>query len=152
LERGRGRRPARHPGSRGSLAFDQADFAGARSLARFFRRELHALPFSKQLEHGASHRTAVEEMLDSAFVADESKALVDQKSSDRPAWHIRVLRFNGPPRIILGVDKLAVTEGGPAEEAAHARSLSADDLPILPPSNDAILTLLGDAELETGQV
>jgi hypothetical protein len=26
-------------------------------------------------------------MLDSALIADETEAFVDQKSSDRPAWH-----------------------------------------------------------------
>jgi hypothetical protein len=83
------------PGMRqmGNLsAFDQTDFASARTLARLFRRELDTLTFAQQLEHGAPDRAAVEEVLDSAFVADEAEALVDQKPSDRPGWHTRVLR------------------------------------------------------------
>jgi hypothetical protein len=59
-------------------AFDQADLTGARTLAGLFRRELDALTFAQQLEHGASDRAAMEEMLDPTFVADEAEALVDQ--------------------------------------------------------------------------
>jgi hypothetical protein len=73
-------------------AFDQADFAGARAFAGFFDGELDALPLAKQLENRTSHRAAVEEVLDTALVADESESLVDQKASDRPGWHTRVLR------------------------------------------------------------
>jgi hypothetical protein len=73
-------------------AFDQTDFTSARTLARLFRRELDALTFAQQLEHGAPDRAAVEEVLDTAFVADEAEAFVDQKPSDRPGWHTRVLR------------------------------------------------------------
>jgi hypothetical protein len=73
-------------------AFDQADFAGARAFAGFFDGELDALPLAKQLENRTSHRAAVEEVLDTALVADESESLVDQKASDRPGRHTRVLR------------------------------------------------------------
>jgi hypothetical protein len=34
----------------------------------------------------------MEEVLDSAFVADEPEPLIDQKASDRPGRHTRVLR------------------------------------------------------------
>jgi hypothetical protein len=34
----------------------------------------------------------MEKVLDPAFVADEAETLVDQKPSDRPGWHTRVLR------------------------------------------------------------
>src|SRR5262245_40082609 len=67
---------------RSASAFDQPDFAGAGTLAGFFRRELHPLAFPQQLEHGAPHGTAVEEVLDPAFVADEAETLVDQQPSD----------------------------------------------------------------------
>jgi hypothetical protein len=73
-------------------AFDQAHFTGARSLAGIFLRELHALSFPQQLEHSASDGTAVEEVFDSTFIPDEAEAFVDQKASDRPGWHTRVLR------------------------------------------------------------
>src|SRR4051812_44959391 len=73
-------------------AFDEPDFSGPGSLAGFFLRELNPLAFAQQLEHGASDRAAVKEMFDSAFVADESEPLVDQKASDRSGRHTRVLR------------------------------------------------------------
>src|SRR5215813_3505003 len=68
-------------------AFDQPDFAGAGSLAGFFRRELHSLSFTQELEHCTSHRAAMEEVLDPALVANESEPLVDEKPRDRPGWH-----------------------------------------------------------------
>ena len=73
-------------------AFDEPDFAGARSFAGFLRGEFDALAFAQQLEHRAAHRAAMEEVLDSSFVADEPEPLVDQKASDRPGRHTRVLR------------------------------------------------------------
>jgi hypothetical protein len=72
--------------------FDQPDFAGARTLAGFFLREFDSLAFAQQLEYRAAHRAAVEEVLDSRFVANESETLIDQKASDRPGRHTRVLR------------------------------------------------------------
>jgi hypothetical protein len=72
--------------------FEQADFPSARALAGIFLREFDTLAFAKQLEHGASDRAAMEEVLDSPFVADESKPLVDQKASDSSGRHTRVLR------------------------------------------------------------
>jgi len=63
------------PQSGTKLSFDQADVAGARALLRIFRRELDALSFSKKLEHRAPHGAAVEEVLDSTLVADETRNL-----------------------------------------------------------------------------
>src|ERR1051326_2685042 len=68
-------------------AFDQPDFAGAGSLAGFFRRELHPLSFTQQLEHGATDGAAVKEVFDPTLVPDETKAFVDQQARDRPGWH-----------------------------------------------------------------
>src|SRR5678816_2183474 len=68
-------------------ALDQPDFSGARTLPGFFRRELHTLSFTKQLEHGTAYGAAMEEVLDPAFVADEAEPLVDEKPRDRPGWH-----------------------------------------------------------------
>ena len=59
-------------------AFDKPYVAGAWPLLGILRGELHTLTFAQQFEHGAPHRAAVEEVLDSAFVADEPEALVDQ--------------------------------------------------------------------------
>src|SRR6185295_5002280 len=78
------------PGVRGGRsALDQPDVAGARTLLRFFRRELDTLAFAQQLEHRAAHRASVEEVLDAAFVTDEPEPLVDKKSCNRPARHTR---------------------------------------------------------------
>jgi hypothetical protein len=73
-------------------AFDQSNFSGPGTLAGFLWRELHALPFAEELEHRTAHRASVKEVFDSAFIADEPEALVDQKSRDRSRWHTRVLR------------------------------------------------------------
>src|SRR4051812_38916085 len=69
------------------LPFDQTNVAGARTLLRVLRRELDPLTFPQQFEHGAAHRAAMEEMLDAAFVADESEPLVDEQPCDCPRWH-----------------------------------------------------------------
>jgi hypothetical protein len=76
-------------------------------------------------------------MLDSALVADESEAFVDQKSSDRPAWHTVSSGATDPPGIIPEVGKLSAGDG-PAEDAAQTLPGSADDLPIHPPSSGAV--------------
>jgi hypothetical protein len=60
------------------LSFDQSDVAGARALLRILRCEFHTLPLAEQLEHCTPHGTAMEEVLDTAFVSDESETLVDQ--------------------------------------------------------------------------
>src|SRR4051794_9412049 len=70
-----------------ALAFDQPDFTGPRALARFLGRELYPLALPEELEHGATYGAAVKEVLDTAFVADKSEPLVDQKPSNRPGWH-----------------------------------------------------------------
>jgi hypothetical protein len=64
--------------SRPDLSFDQSDVAGARALLRVLRCEFHALALAEQLEHCTPHRTAMEEVLDTAFVSDKSETLVDQ--------------------------------------------------------------------------
>jgi hypothetical protein len=73
-------------------AFDQPDFSGPGPLARFFRGEFNALTFAKQLEDRAAHRAAMKKVFDSSLVADEPEPLIDQKASDRPGRHTRVLR------------------------------------------------------------
>src|SRR5213083_2547378 len=72
------RRASRRTGSgRGARsAFDQPDFAGARTLAGFFGREFHPLAFTQELEHRAANRAAVEEVLDPPLIADEAEPLV----------------------------------------------------------------------------
>jgi hypothetical protein len=64
-------------------------------------------------------------MLDSAFVADESEPLIDQKASDRPGRHT-VSSDERSPGNIPKVGKLRGE--GPAEDAAQQYSGSADDL------------------------
>src|SRR5262249_31181200 len=71
------------------LAFDQANVTGARALLRLFRRELDALPFAQQLKDRAAHGAAVEEVLDSVLVADETEPFVDQEACDCPRRHTR---------------------------------------------------------------
>src|SRR6266567_2625984 len=81
---------------RPGLTFDQANVAGARSLLRILRSELHTLAFAKQLEHRAANGAAMKKMFDSAFIADKSESLVDEEPRDRPGWHTRVLRCSSP--------------------------------------------------------
>src|SRR5580765_1741326 len=83
--------PARadKPGRLRTSAFDQANISRARSLAGILGCKFHALPFAKKFENGASHRAAMEEVLDAALVADEAESLVDEKSCDCPGWHTR---------------------------------------------------------------
>jgi hypothetical protein len=73
-------------------AFDETNLPGSGALAGVFLRELDTLTFTQQLEHCAPHGTAVEKVFDSTFVADESEPFVDQKASDGPGRHTRVLR------------------------------------------------------------
>ena len=80
-------------------AFDKPYVAGARSLLGILGGEFHTLAFAQQFEHGAPHRAAVEEVLNSAFVADKPEALVDQQPSDSAVWHTQALRSD--PRGIL---------------------------------------------------
>jgi len=79
LERGR-------PVGRRSV-FDQADIAGPRALLRVLGRELHALAVTQQFEDGAPDRTPMEEVLEAILVSDESEALVDEETCDRPGRH-----------------------------------------------------------------
>jgi hypothetical protein len=74
------------------LAFDQPDVAGAGSFLGFFWSEFDALPLAKELEDGAAHRAAVEEVLDPAFVADESEPFVNEEACDSAGWHPETLR------------------------------------------------------------
>ena len=95
LQEGPGRLDA--PGrSWGALILDQANVSGAWTFRGFLDLEIDALPFAQQLEHGAAHRAAMEEMLDTSFVADEAEALIDEKSSDSTRRHTRILRRTAP--------------------------------------------------------
>ena len=79
-------------GGRG-LTFYEANVSCARTLLRILRSELDALTFAEQLENGAADRTPMEEVLDSAFIADKPETLVDQEPCDRAGRHTRVLRM-----------------------------------------------------------
>jgi hypothetical protein len=59
------------------LSFNEAHVSSARTLLRFLDGKLDTLAFPKQLEHRATNRATVEEMLQAGFIADESEALVD---------------------------------------------------------------------------
>jgi hypothetical protein len=59
------------------LTFDETHVSGARTLLGFLDREVDALAFSKQLEYRAPHGTAMKEVFESGFVANEPEALVD---------------------------------------------------------------------------
>jgi len=82
-----------------ALAFDQADVARTWAFLRVFWGEFDTLAFAKQLEHRAPDGAAMEEVLDSAFVADEPEALVDEESCDCPGWHSRSPPVRNPQRI-----------------------------------------------------
>jgi hypothetical protein len=90
----------------------------------------------------------MEEVLDSAFIADKSKAFVDQKSSDRPAWHT-VSSGVTPLGNIPKVSKLSGK--GRQEDAAQVlgerRQTTSN-----PPSSGARTVVAAHAELETAQV
>src|SRR2546423_2492766 len=86
-------------GKRVGSVFDEADVAGARSLLGILRREFDALTFAKQLEHRTAHRAAVKEVLNSAFVADEAEALIDQKSCNCAGRHTRGPPYRPPGKI-----------------------------------------------------
>lgn len=72
------------------LTFDQSNISGAWALGRILGGEIHPLPFAQQLEDGAPDSAAVEEMFDAAFIADESKAFIDEETCDSPGRHSRV--------------------------------------------------------------
>ena len=59
------------------LPFNQSHVSGARTFLRFLDRELDALAFPEQLEHRATHRAAVKEVLEAGFITNEPEALVD---------------------------------------------------------------------------
>ena len=71
----------------GALVLDQTYFTGAGTLGRLFDGELDALALPQQLEHRSPNRAAMEEMLDSALIADEAETFVDQETRDRTAGH-----------------------------------------------------------------
>lgn len=102
----------RTPQSAVRSTFDQTNVAGARSLLRFFRREFDALTFAQQFENGSADRAAMEEMLDAAFVADESESFVDEEPCDCPGWHAEALRSETPRGIPRGLSRLRA----PADE------------------------------------
>ncbi len=78
------------------LLLDQTNLAGARTLRRFLLCEFDALAFPQQLEHSTSNGAPVKEVFDSALIANEPKALVDEETRDRPGRHTRVLRSTNP--------------------------------------------------------
>src|SRR4051812_14991261 len=81
-------------GLRGRLSLDESNVSGARPLLRFLRSELDALTFAEQLENGAANGAAMEEVLDTSFIADEPKTFVDQEPCDCAGRHARVLRLS----------------------------------------------------------
>jgi hypothetical protein len=64
--------------------------------------ELYPLTFAKQLENGAANGTAVEEVFNAAFIADEPEPLVDEQACNSPRRHNRVLRCARLPETISG--------------------------------------------------
>jgi len=109
------------------LAFDQADVASARTFGGFLDLELDSLPFPQELEDGAANRAAVEEVLDSALVANEAEPLVDQQASDGTRRHTRVLREHSPGAIPRATSLTRDRAG--RERPASRRGA---DLPIFP--------------------
>src|SRR5262245_52463857 len=71
----------------GRSAFDETDVARARAFRRLFRLEVDALTFAQQFEHRVAHGAAMEEVLGPSLVADETEALVDQKTCDCAGRH-----------------------------------------------------------------
>ena len=69
------------------LVFDQTNVAGPRAFLRFLGGEIDALTLTQKLEYSAANRTTMEEMLDSALVADETEPFVDKKPRDSAGWH-----------------------------------------------------------------
>jgi hypothetical protein len=59
------------------LSFNESHVTSARTLLRFLDGEFDTLAFPKQLEHRATNRATVKEVLEAGFIADESEALVD---------------------------------------------------------------------------
>jgi len=68
-------------------AFDQPNVTRARTLLGVLLSELNALTFAQKLKHRPPNRAAVEEMLDTAFVADKPEPFVDEESRDGAGWH-----------------------------------------------------------------
>ena len=75
------------------LTLYETNIAGARSLLRLLRSELHALTFAQQLKNCAADGAAMEEVFDSSLIADKPESLVDQEPCDRAGWHTPVLRM-----------------------------------------------------------
>ena len=71
----------------GRLAVDELHLASTRALGRLFHSELYTLTLTEQFEDGTSHLTAVEEVLDSSFIANKTKALIDEEPCNGTAWH-----------------------------------------------------------------
>ena len=106
-------------------AFDKPYVAGTWALLGIFRSEFHTLAFAQQLEDGAAYRAAVEEVLDSTFVADEPETFVDQQPSDSAVWHTQALRsdpLRESPRDKAGsgaAKKVPRCRDAPAEASQH---------------------------------
>jgi hypothetical protein len=73
-------------------AFDQADVACTRPLARLFSLKLDALALPKKLEDRLANSAAVKKMFDAALIADETESFVDEETCNCPGRHSRVLR------------------------------------------------------------
>ena len=90
---------------RDASVLDQANVARAWALRGFLDLELHSLPFAKKFEHRTSDGAAMEEVLDTGFVADEPETFIDQKPSDGTRRHTRILRRTAP-QVYPGGNKL----------------------------------------------
>ena len=78
------------------LAFNQSNVTCSRALAGLLCGEFDPLPLAEQLEHCASHRAAVKEVLDAGFIPNESEPFVDQQSCDRARRHTLLREPNLP--------------------------------------------------------
>jgi hypothetical protein len=58
-------------------SFNETHVSCPRTLLGFLDREVDTLAFPQQLEHRAPHGTAMKEVLEAGFIADEAEALVD---------------------------------------------------------------------------
>src|SRR5437762_3516453 len=88
------------------LPLDQTNVARARTLLRLFDRELDALTFPQQLENSPAHSASMEKVLDSPFVADEPKSLVNEEPCDCPGRHTRNPPFRTPRDIPRELSRL----------------------------------------------
>lgn len=69
------------------LAVEETYVRGAWALGRLFHSELHALAFTKELEHRAPHGRTMKEVFDTTFITNEPEAFVDQQTCNRAVGH-----------------------------------------------------------------